>query len=136
MSLLKIFDISNLAMMAQSQKMQVHADNLANIDSLVNKNGKLHPYIAKKAILQFYTTNNSQSKSTQVKKIIDDTSPLRKIYDPNSPISDSKGFSEISNANVVTETVNFIAASRNYQAMLEVLNTTKSMVIKTLTIGQ
>ncbi|XBC41581.1 MAG: flagellar basal body rod protein FlgC [Buchnera aphidicola (Kaburagia rhusicola rhusicola)] len=136
MSLLKIFDIANSAMIAQSQKMQIHASNLANIDSLVNTNGKLHPYIAKKIILKFDNSNDSGSGGVKVEKIIDDTTPLKVIYDPNNPIANSQGFSEISNVNVVTETINAIAASRNYQANLEVLNTVKSMIMKTLTIGQ
>lgn len=136
MSLLKIFNIANSAMTAQSQKMQMHASNLANIDSLVNTNGKLHPYIAKKIILKFDNSNDARSGGVKVEKIINDTTPLKVIYDPNNPIANSKGFAEISNVDVVTETINAIAASRNYQANLEVLNTVKSMIMKTLTIGQ
>ncbi|XBC39035.1 MAG: flagellar basal body rod protein FlgC [Buchnera aphidicola (Nurudea shiraii)] len=136
MSLLKIFDISNSAMNVQSQKMQIHASNIANIDSLVNKNGKLYPYIAKKIVLKYGNINDSEFENVKVEKIIEDKTPLKKIYNPNSPIADPQGFSEISNVNLVTETIDFISASRNYQTNLELLNTAKAMIIKTLTIGQ
>ncbi|XBC44163.1 MAG: flagellar basal body rod protein FlgC [Buchnera aphidicola (Schlechtendalia peitan)] len=136
MSLLNIFDIANSAMIAQSKKMQIHASNLANSDSLTSKNGKLHPYIAKKVILEFDNTKKSIFGGVKVKEIIENTTPLKKIYNPNSPIADSKGFSEISNVNIVTETISAIAASRAYQANLEILNTAKTMFLKMLTIGQ
>ncbi|ANF17087.1 flagellar basal body rod protein FlgC [Buchnera aphidicola (Schlechtendalia chinensis)] len=137
MSLLNIFDIANSAMTAQSTKIQMHASNLANMDSLVEKNGKLYPYIAKKIIFEFDDTKDSILGGVKVKEIIEDTqTPFKKVYDPNNPISDSQGFAEISNVNIITETINAISASRAYQANLEMLNTAKSMFLKTLTIGQ
>ncbi|XBC37981.1 MAG: flagellar basal body rod protein FlgC [Buchnera aphidicola (Floraphis choui)] len=137
MSLLKIFDIAGSAMVAQSQKMQMHASNLANTDSLINKNGKLYPYIAKKAILKYDNLDDTElGGGVKIKEIINDTTPLKSIYDPQSPISDSNGFAKISNVNVITETISAISASRNYQANLEILNTAKSMIMKTLSMGQ
>ncbi|QCI23335.1 flagellar basal body rod protein FlgC [Buchnera aphidicola] len=136
MSLFKIFDIAGSAMSAQSQKMQVHASNLANSDSLVNKNGKLYPYISKRVVLQFDNFKGSKSGGVKVKEIVEDKMPCRVIYDPNSPIANSKGFAKTSNVNIVSETISAISASRNYQANLEILNTIKFMIMKTLTIGQ
>ncbi|XBC37464.1 MAG: flagellar basal body rod protein FlgC [Buchnera aphidicola (Meitanaphis elongallis)] len=136
MSLLRILDIANSAITVQSQKMNVHANNLANIDSLVNRHGKLYPYIAKKVILKFDTSRNTGYGGVKIQDIVEDTTPLKTIYDPNNPISDSKGFAKISNVNLITEMVSAIATSRSYQANLEILNTAKSMIMKTLTIGQ
>ena len=136
MSLFNIFEISGSALATQSKKMEIHATNIANSDSLVYKYGKLYPYVAKKVILKFNSILNSNIGGVKIDKIIDDTSPLKTVYDPDSPISDSKGFAKVSNVNEISETISAISASRNYQTNLEILNTTKNMIMKTLTIGQ
>lgn len=137
MSLFNIFDISGSAMLAQSQKIKIHASNLANSESLIEKNGHLYPYIAKQAILKFDSSNaDNNIGGVKIEKIINNPAPLKSVYNPNSPIANSKGFAKISNVDLVTETVSAISASRNYEINLEVLNTIKHMIIKTLSIGQ
>ncbi|WP_368746720.1 flagellar basal body rod C-terminal domain-containing protein, partial [Klebsiella aerogenes] len=62
--------------------------------------------------------------------------PARMVYQPGNPLADAKGYVRMPNVDVVSEMVNTISASRSYQANVEVLNTTKSMMMKTLTLGQ
>jgi len=68
--------------------------------------------------------------------VVEDDAPPRMVYDPRHPLADAKGYVAMPNVDVVAETVNMISASRSYQANVEVLNTAKSLMLKTLTIGQ
>ncbi|HMI76758.1 MAG TPA: flagellar basal body rod protein FlgC [Buchnera sp. (in: enterobacteria)] len=136
MSLLNILNIAGSAMKVQSQKMQVCSNNIANIDSVFYKNGKYHPYIAQQVILKTNINDKTKIGEVYVDKIINDSSPCKLIYSPNNPMSDHNGYITTSNVNIITEMVNNIEASRNYQANIEIINNVKSMIVKTLTIGQ
>ena len=58
------------------------------------------------------------------------------VHDPKNPHANAEGYVTMPNVNVVEEMVNMISASRSYQANVEVLNTAKTMMLKTLTVGQ
>ena len=74
--------------------------------------------------------------AVQVSQIIEDQGAPRKVYDPKHPSADGKGYVSYPNVNPVDEMVNMISASRSYQTNVDVINTTKSMLGKLLTIGQ
>ena len=136
MSLLNIFNIAGSAMTAQSQKINVIASNLANIDSTIYKNGKFYPYVAKQAVFKLDAIKNSKIGGVKRSGIVDDPSPMKLIYDPKNPMANNKGYVLMSNVNPITEMVNNISAARSYQANIEVLKTAKAMIIKTLTISE
>ena len=73
---------------------------------------------------------------SKVTAVVEDNSPMRKVYDPKHPMADQQGYVTLPNVNPVDEMVNMISASRSYQNNVDVLNTSKSMLMKTLTIGQ
>ena len=66
----------------------------------------------------------------------EDNTPGRRIHDPKHPQADAEGYVTYSNVNTVEEMVNMISASRSYQNNIEVMNTTKSLLMKTLQMGQ
>ncbi|AKH89542.1 flagellar basal body rod protein FlgC [Edwardsiella tarda] len=134
MSLLSIFDISGSALTAQSKRMNVAASNLANADSVTGPDGE--PYRAKQVVFQVKPGAGEEIGGVQVSQVVDDPSPDRLVYQPGNPLADAKGYVRMPNVDVVGEMVNSIAASRSYQANVEVLNTTKSLMMKTLTLGQ
>ncbi|AWH90456.1 flagellar basal body rod protein FlgC [Buchnera aphidicola (Melanaphis sacchari)] len=136
MSLFNILEIAGSAMQAQSEKINVIASNLANIDSVVEKNGKFYPYLAKQVIFKFNPVKNSMVGGVKVASIINNPQPTQIVYDPDNPLSNKKGYILKSNVNPITEMVNHITASRNYQANIEVVKTAKSMIMKTLSIGE
>src|SRR3546814_5097976 len=76
------------------------------------------------------------SDLVRVAGVVQDPSPPKRIYDPAHPMADAQGYVTMPNVDPVAETVNMIAASRSYQANVEVLNTAKQLMMKTLTIGQ
>lgn len=134
MSLLSIFDISGSALSAQSQRLNVSASNMANADSVTGPDGQ--PYRAKQVVFQLAARPDHPIGGVRVSEIVDDPAPARLVYQPGHPLADAQGYVRMPNVDVVGEMVNTLAASRSYQANVEVLNTTKSMMMKTLTIGQ
>jgi flagellar basal-body rod protein FlgC len=133
-SSLGIFDIAGSAMTAQSQRMNVTASNLANADSVAGPDGK--PYRARQVVFEMTPTNGQQIGGVKVARVVEDPSPMRMLHDPKNPLANAEGYVTMPNVNVVEEMVNMISASRSYQANVEVLNTAKTLMLKTLTIGQ
>ena len=134
MSLFNVFNISGSAMSAQSQRLNAVASNLANADSATSANGT--PYKAKQVVFSATETASPDASGVKVLKVIEDTSPPRVVYDPKHPLADEKGYVTLPNVNVTEEMVNMISASRAYQNNVETMNAAKTMLLKTLTIGQ
>jgi flagellar basal-body rod protein FlgC len=135
MSLFDIFNIAGSAMTAQSQRLNVVASNLANADSTTGPDGK--PYHAKQVVFSA-TPVGDQASATGVKvqAVVEDASPMKLVYDPKHPMANAQGYVTLPNVNVVEEMVNMISASRSYQNNVDVMNTSKTLLLKTLTIGQ
>lgn len=134
MSLFNIFNVAGSAMNAQSQRLNVVASNLANADSAVSANGE--PYKAKQVVFAATPMGNDGATGVNVAAVIEDPSPMRQLYDPKNPLADDKGYVSMPNVNVVEEMVNMISASRSYQSNADMMNTTKTLLLKTLNIGQ
>ena len=134
MSLFNVFNISGSAMSAQSQRLNTVASNLANADSATSANGK--PYKAKQVVFSAIPSSSPDASGVKVDKVIEDPSPAKVIYDPKHPLADEKGYVTMPNVNVTEEMVNMISASRAYQNNVETMNAAKSMLLKTLSIGQ
>ncbi len=134
MSLFNVFNISGSAMSAQAQRLNAVASNLANADSATSANGT--PYKAKQVVFSATPTNSPDANGVKVLKVVEDASPPRMLYDPNHPLADEKGYVTMPNVNVTEEMVNMISASRAYQNNVETMNAAKTMLLKTLTIGQ
>lgn len=134
MSLFDILNISASAMTAQSQRLNVVASNLANADSTSGPDGK--PYRAKQVVFSSTPLNAQGSAGVKVASVVEDASPMKMVYDPKHPMADAKGYVTLPNVNVVEEMVNMISSSRSYQNNVDVMNTSKTLLLKTLTIGQ
>lgn len=129
MSLFKVFDIAGSAMTAQSMRLNVVASNMANADSVTGSDGQ--PYRAKQVIFQAQPLGG-----VNVTRVIDDPSPMKIVYDPQNPYADAQGYVTMPNVDVVEEMTNMISASRSYQANVEMMNTAKTLLQRTLTLGQ
>jgi flagellar basal-body rod protein FlgC len=135
MSLSKIFDISGSAMSAQSQRLNAVASNLANADSVAGEDGKA--YRARQVVFEAVPVADGVQGAAGVKvsNVIEDATPARRVYDPRHPNADGDGYVSMSNVNVVDEMVNMISASRAYQTNVDVMNTARSLLVKTLSLG-
>jgi len=81
------------------------------------------------------SAQGATTAGVKVANIVEDQSPMRMVYDPKHPLAGEDGYVEMPNVNVVEEMVNMISASRSYQTNVEVMNTAKSLLLKTLTLG-
>jgi len=132
---MNIFSVAGSAMTAQSQRMNVTASNLANADSVAGPDGQ--PYRAKQVVFEVDAPPGAQEVGgVKVARVVEDPSPFKMVYDPKNPQADGQGYVAMPNVNVVEEMTNMISASRSYQANVEVLNTAKTLMVKTLSIGQ
>ncbi len=136
MSLFNVFQVSASAMTAQSMRLNTVASNLANADSIISSDGQ--PYRSKQVVFEATPMGGQgeMSKGVRVRQIVESAAPARMVYDPKNPAADEKGYVAFSNVNVVEEMTNMISASRSYQTNVEVMNTAKSLMLRTLQIGQ
>ena len=134
MSLFDIFSVAGSAMNAQSQRLNTVASNLANADSATSANGQA--YKAKQVVFAAVPVGENGATGVNVAAVIEDPSPMKMVFDPKNPLADEKGYVTMPNVNVVEEMVNMISASRSYQSNVEMMNTTKTLLLKTLNLGQ
>ena len=132
MSLSRVFDIAASAVSAQGQRLNTVASNLANADSAAPAGAQ--PYRARQVVFEAVPGKDGGA-SVRVSRVQEDTSPARRHYDPKHPLADGQGYVTLSNVNVVDEMVNMVSSSRAYQNNVEVMNTAKSLMLKTLTLG-
>ncbi len=135
MSLFKVFNVAGSGISAQNVRLNVIASNLANADSVAGPDG--NAYKAKQPVFASYLEdrNDPAAASVKVSQIVESQAEGRKVYDPKHPLADATGNVTMPNVNVIEEMVNMISASRSYQNNVEVMNTAKSLLSKTLQLG-
>ena len=138
MSLFNALNVAATGLAAQSYRLNVVASNLANADSATSSNGQT--YRAREVV---FAAQPLQARGAgagvdgvQVVGVVQKPGPLRMVYDPGNPLANKQGYVAYPNVNPVDEMVNMISASRSYQADVDVANTTKNLLLKTLTLGQ
>ncbi|MBL8447842.1 MAG: flagellar basal body rod protein FlgC, partial [Zoogloeaceae bacterium] len=131
---LNVFQIAGSALNAQSLRLNTTASNLANADSVVGADGQ--PYRAKQVVFAATPVAGPGSQGVKVTQVVESAAPLRMVYDPANPAANPEGYVSMPNVNVVEEMVNMISASRSYQNNAEVMNTAKTLLQRTLAIGQ
>jgi len=141
MSLFQIFNVAGSATSAQTQRLNAVASNLANADTVAGPDGQA--YKARQVVFQTQLMGEAAggggaagAAGVRVSTIAEDNTPGRRVHDPKHPAADAQGYVTYSNVNPVEEMVNMISASRSYQNNIEVMNTAKSLLLKTLQLGQ
>ena len=137
MSLFKVSDVAASAMNAQSVRLNVTSSNLANAGSVSGDPDKV--YRARQPIFEsFQNTLADQSGISGVRMtgVVESAAPLEIRYQPEHPEADENGNVYVSNVNNVEEMVNMISASRSYKNNVEIINTTKDLLMQTLSLGR
>ena len=135
MSLFSIFNITGSALHAQTIRLNTTASNMANIDSISSSTEQT--YRARQPIFSAQLNEAEEAVSgVDVLGIVESQTPLRQEYRPDHPMADANGYVNLPNVNPVEEMANMISASRSYQANVEVLNTSKQMMMRTLAMGE
>jgi flagellar basal-body rod protein FlgC len=152
MSFLDSFDISASGLSAQRVRMDVAAENIANVNTTRTESGGA--YRRKEVALEsFGTTESFQSvlsrtaeqsgklpkgtarkSGVRVSEIVDDPTENKKVYNPTHPDADADGYVEMPNVDVLKETVDTMDATRSYEANVTVLNALKAMTQKAMEI--
>lgn len=139
MHLLASLAISSSALTAERARLDLIANNLANLNSTRTQEGG--PYRRKVAIFseclrQVRNKNQVPGYGVRMVAIAADPSPPQLVYDPRHPDADAQGYVTYPNVNVVNEMVDLITATRAYEANVTVINATKDMVLKAFEIGR
>jgi flagellar basal-body rod protein FlgC len=138
MSLLNVFDIAGSAMSAQTVRMNITASNMANLESVSSSTGETyrarHPVF--ETVYSDHMRRDSISSGVRVTGVIESQAPLRKEYRPEHPKSDDDGYIFYPNVNSIEEMTNMMSATRTYQNNVEIINASKQMLLRTLSIGQ
>ncbi len=134
MSMFSIFGVSGSAVSAQSQRLNVVASNLANVDAVAGPDGNV--YKGRQVVFETVLMDSQASAGVKVRDIKENQEPGKRTHNPSHPMADAEGYVTHSNVNAVEEMVNMISASRSYQNNVEVMNTAKTLLLKTLQMGQ
>ena len=137
--------VSSSGLAAQRIRMNLAANNLANINTTKTPEGG--PYRRKDVVFasqplekSFGDTLGSQMtgklSEVRVVGIIDDPRPPHTKHDPQHPDADEKGYVKTPNINLMEEMVNMISATRSYEANVTAIKASKDMALKALEIGK
>lgn len=152
MGIFGIINTSASGLTAERLRMDVIADNIANVNTTETENGT--PYRRKRVIFQERMTTdfrvpmdiskemslNSEEKKTgsgvRVIGIEEEQSPFKYVYDPGHPNANNEGYVAMPNINIVSEMTDMITATRAYEANVTVINSAKGMATAALGIGK
>ncbi|ANK81047.1 flagellar basal body rod protein FlgC [Minwuia thermotolerans] len=118
-------------MRAQSARMRLIAENIANANSTSNRPGE-DPY--RRKVLTFAQALDQQSSAqvVEVDKVSLDKSPFREKYDPGNPAADGRGYVKLPNVNALIEMIDMKEAQRSYEANLTSIESAKHMISRTV----
>ena len=144
-------NISASGMSAQRTRMDIIAQNVANVSTTRDENG--NPYVRQTVVFQERSFANKNFESylnaqktglsfhpqigsgVKISSIVEDhTTAMRKVYEPSNPDADEEGYVDLPNVNIVEEMVDMIAASRAYEANATVAENVKTMMQSALNI--
>ncbi|NDY97099.1 flagellar basal body rod protein FlgC [Wenzhouxiangella limi] len=138
MSLFKVFDIAGSGMSAQSVRLNTTASNLANANSVsTTEEGAYRsrqPLF--QAALDRAAGGNDATVGVRVLGIMESSAEPQRLFEPGNPQADEEGYVYKSNVNIAEEMANMISASRSFQNNIEVLNTSKDLMMRTLNLGR
>ncbi len=133
--MLKIMDVAASAMNAQMLRLNTTASNMANSNDVSSSEDTV--YRAKNPIFQAVLMDATRgSVGVEVQGVEDSDAPIHKRYEPGHPQADENGYIYMTNVNIAEEMANMISASRSYQSNAEVFNTSKTLLLRTLQLGQ
>ena len=137
MGLYDVFSISGSAMSAQSVRLNTVASNLANAETVSSRpDDAYHARQPVFAAVLSVLNGEKQAVGVKIAGIVESDAEIPREYQPNHPMADADGYVYKANVNSVEEMANMISASRSYQNNVDVLNTSKQLLLKTLSLGR
>ena len=146
MGIFDSFSISASGMTAEKLRLDLTANNIANMNSTGKPNDPANPPYRRKIPVfaqMLEQAGNSgvlrysyKGAGVHVTKVLEDQNQPRMVYDPTHPNADEKGYVAYPNINMVNEMVNMMSATRAYEANVTALNAAKDIALKALQIGR
>lgn len=149
MSLLKVLDVAGSGLAAQSMRLNTTASNLANAESVAGDPAKAYrarvPVFA--AVMRDYADpygidtvasplDSGEATGVRVLGIVESQAPIARRYEPGNPLADTEGYVYTSNVNTIEAMTDMISASRTFQSNVEVINTSRDLLLKTISMGR
>ena len=137
MSIMKMFTTAASALDAQSVRLNLVASNLANAQTVSGSAETAYraKYPVFAEVLE-QATGTPESKGVRVASIVEGDDEPQRRYEPQHPLADAEGYIYGSNVNAIEEMANMMSASRSYQNNVEVMNTSKELALRTLSMGR
>ncbi len=133
MSLLGTFDIGTTGLVAQSLRLNLIASNVANAETAVSADGQA--YRSRHVVFQTEERAGRIGQGVKVARIVESTAEPRMEYRPGHPLANPQGYITMPNVNPAEQMVDMVSASRAYQFNVEMMNTTKQLLLQTLALG-
>ena len=134
MSLFNIFNIAGSGMSAQSVRLNLTASNLANSESVASTPDAA--YKARHPIFKSVLNEALNGAAVRTAGVVESQVKGAARYAPGHPMADAKGYVYASNVNPIDEMANMISASQSYQQNVEIMNTSKELLLRTLRLGE
>ncbi len=137
MSLFNVFDLSGTALSAQSVRLNTVASNMANAE--VASSSAEGAYRARQPVFTAMleqAAGGTVARGVKVAGVMESQAPPRMEYMPGHPLANEEGYVFFPAVNMVEEMANMMSASRSYQNNVEMMNTVKSLMLRTLQLGQ
>jgi flagellar basal-body rod protein FlgC len=139
MSLFNVFDVAGSGMSAQSLRLNLTASNLANAETVAGSPEQAYrsrqPVFAA-ALQAARASEGAAAVPVQVLGVVESGAPPQALHQPNNPLADENGYVYRSNVNTVEAMVNMISASRSYQNNVEIMSTSRDLLLQTLQLGR
>lgn len=144
MGMFGAIDSAASGLTAERLRMDVISNNIANANTTRTAEGGAYrrqivvfePRSGQQSFAQVLSQQMDTGSGVKVAGITKDTTPTRRVYEPNHPDADKDGYVEMPNINIVSEMVDMITATRAYEANVTAVNAAKSMALKALEIGK
>ena len=124
-------DIAVSGMKAQSERLRIISENMANADSIGIRPGE-DPYRRQVVTFKDYIDKETGAKMVKVDKVVPDESQFPLKYDPNHPAANAEGYVAMPNVNPLIEMMDLKEAQRSYDANLSMMQTARDMNSKDL----
>ncbi len=132
MSNFGLFHIAGSALAAQSARLNTVSSNLANADVVASRPEDTY----KARVPVFESQAQAAGGGVKLREVAESEAPAQQRFQPGHPLADEQGYVYAPNVNAVEEMANMISAARSYQSNLEVVNTAKSLMLRTLNLGR
>ncbi|MEM7082012.1 MAG: flagellar basal body rod protein FlgC [Pseudomonadota bacterium] len=136
MSFFNILDIAGSGMNAQTVRLNVTASNVANADNV--SGDAASAYRARQPVFASFADAMKPDENPMVRVlgVVQSQADVVARYAPDNPNANDEGYVFSSNVNPIEEMVNMMSASRSYKNNIEVMNTSKELLMRTLSMGQ